>query len=333
MSSSTSSSEGSRRPWTLGSFVATLAALFVWASAEQASVDAEHLARRERVLRRFGERPAVFLGDSQIQCAIDDLTDPRLLNLGTGSEHYIFTIQKARLFRPRVAVVGVWIHAFLPYYERLVGRVYLSRYGVWSLTMTESERRDVLARADFETKAFSHLREYVPFLGTQFERSIAPLRAGFGNFFDLPGRAGFVGEEIRAWTSTMTVHRGRLRSSPQARDLKRLVDHLADRRIPVVLLSTPVQPQLREAIPPMAQDEFRQILASLGKAPAVRVWDDSALPLPEGSYRDSNHLSGDGAREYTRQLVARLETEGLLEPLSHPENAEAGLGERRVQGR
>jgi hypothetical protein len=334
MPSSTFSSEVSRRAAQLGWFALAFVGLFAWASALQADIDSEHLTRRQRVLRRFGDRPAVFFGDSQIQCAVNDGLDPRILNLATGSEHYVFTLQKARLFRPRVAAIGTWVHAFLPYYESLIGRVYLNRYGIWRLAMTEAERRDILDRADFETASFGRTREYIPFLGTQFERRIATLRVGFGNFFELPGRAAFVEMEIPGWAQSLTVPGGAIRDSLQARDLARLVSHLGGRGIRVVLLSTPIRPELRAVIPPAAQAEFRQLLADLGRAPAVRYWDDSALQLTPGDFWDSNHLSGEAAAHYTEHLIARLEAEGLLEPLSsHAEDTEAGLGDGRVESR
>ena len=60
----------------------------------------------------------------------------------------VFTLQKLRRFRPRLAVIGTGVHNLLPYYEKSLGPVFLSRFDIWSPTMTGEERADVIGRME-----------------------------------------------------------------------------------------------------------------------------------------------------------------------------------------
>jgi hypothetical protein len=206
----------------------------------------------------------------------------------------------------------VWLHDFLPYYEARLGQVFLSRLDLWAPGLLPAERRDVLERLDFEGRAFARARRLVPFLGTQLESRVVALRGGLGGFEAGEWRTGVTPLHARRRLREMTATAGELPSSLQVRHLSAILEACERSGTEVILLSTPVSEALRRMLPSDASEAYRALMDRLMASHRFRRWDDAALPLPDGHFRDPDHLSVAGARAYTRALLARLEAEGLL---------------------
>jgi hypothetical protein len=294
------------------SFLLALLAVTGWFYWMHERASARLEAQRQRVLERFRDRPVVFLGDSHVQCAVDDRGRRGFVNLATASEHYVFTLQKLRLLQPRGVVIGTWIHNFLPYYERLLGRVFLARYGIVSAQLRPEERRELVARLDFESASFIRAKRLLPFLGTRLIDHSVEKRAGLGGFYGGPGRTTFGFQELRGYEANLAEAKNRFPSSFQLRYLEAILEHCRSQAIRPVLLSTPVSDMLNAALPPSTLTGFQQLTARLHARYDVPHWDYTRLRLHEEMFRDLDHLSARGASEFTRKLATRLRHEGLL---------------------
>jgi hypothetical protein len=274
---------------------------------------AEREEDRLRTVERLGSRPVAFFGDSHVECSVLEDEEHRLLNVGTSSEHYVFTLQKLRLLRPRTAVVGVGVHNFQPYYLGTLGPVFLSNYDFWAPHLLPEERRDVVSSLDLESRWFARLRGVVPFLGSSFQETLWAKRKGLGGFVDR-GTESDVGDEALRVRLEEAFHAAS--AAPlaiQAEYLDRVLAYGEREGIRMVLLSAPVCRRYREAIPPAAEQAFRGVIGGLSARRRFRHWDYSTMPVEDRLFRDPDHLNLPGAEWFTRELLCRLEREGDLE--------------------
>jgi len=286
-----------------------------------AGLDARHgafLAEREqdrlRTIERLKSRPVVFFGDSHVECSIVEDDAHRILNVGTSSEHYVFTLQKLRLLHPKTAVVGVGVHNFQPYYASTLGPVFLSNYDFWAPHFQGSERGDVVRSLDLESRFFARLRGVVPFLGSALGETLWAKRKGLGGFVDR-GTESDVGDE--ALRVRLEEALGTTSDAPlpiQAAYLDQLLGYGEAEGIRMVLLSAPVCRRYREAIPPAAERAFRELVAELLRKHRFRHWDYSREPIEDRFFRDPDHLNLPGAEWFTKEMLCRLEREGDLPP-------------------
>lgn len=299
--------------WRITSFLAALAVLGIAVRALDARAHARRQAQRQHVLERLGDRPVAFLGDSHIECAIDDRQAPRLVNFATGSEHYVFTLAKLRQLRPGVVVIGTWIHNFLPFYQRLVGPVLMSRYEVWMPGLTEGEIDRVRAQLDFELAAFWRARRLLPFVGTRLAVDLAQKRRGLGGFAHRTSGPGPAPEVVAERLEQLLADGTSPFPAPfQADHLSALLAHCRQAGIPVVLLSTPVHAALRSALPASLDPAFRALVARLVEAGGARHWDYAARETPDDAFLDADHLNAAGSAAFTLEVKRRLLDEGLL---------------------
>lgn len=267
---------------------------------------------REQVIEAMRARQVLFLGDSHLQYAIDDRVDSRIANLATSNELYLFTLAKVRRLKPRVAVVSLWVHSFLPYYESRLGRVLTARYDmVWN-QLLQGERRELLRHSGFEEAAFIRARGIVPFLGRGIPKAARDPRASFGGFAERGPAPGVSADVVRGRYREMTETPGPFPLALQVRFLRTLLAQLEGDGTEVILLVTPVHEGLRGLMEPEWGPRYRELLAEIVRDYRVRLWDESARALPDDHFRDPDHLSARGARRFTRMLVRRLEDEGLL---------------------
>jgi len=267
---------------------------------------------RDELIEEMRGRQVLFLGDSHVQYAIDDRVDSRIANLATSNELYLLTLAKARRLKPRVAVLSLWVHSFLPYYESRLGRVLTARYDtVWSQLLPD-ERKELLRRSGFEEAAFIRARGIVPFLGRGLPFTSRDSRASFGAFSERGPSPGVAPDLVRRRFREMTETPGPFPLPLQASFLRTLLGELRDGGTEVILLVTPVHGALRELIDVGWGPRYRELLDDLSRDFPVRLWDESARAVPDADFRDPDHLSARGARRFTKVLVSRLEDEGLL---------------------
>jgi hypothetical protein len=289
--------------------------LFAAADFHHRSFLAEREQDRLRTVERLRSRPVVFFGDSHVECSVleSDDAERRLLNVGTSSEHYVFTLQKLRLLRPRTAVVGVGVHNFQPYYLGTLGPVFLSNYDFWAPHLLPDERRDVVRSLDLESRGFALLRGAVPFLGSSFEETLWAKRKGLGGFVDR-GTESDVGDEALRFRIAEAF--GTVSETPvpiQAEYLDRVLAYGEREGIRMILVSAPVARRYREAIPPAAERAFRGVIAGLSQRHRFRHWDYSTEPVEDRLFRDPDHLNLPGAEWFTKEMLCRLQHEGDLE--------------------
>lgn len=302
----------SARPLALLPPVLVFGVLYSATALFYARVSSREEEARAKVAEQMQGRQVLFLGDSHVQYAIDDRLDPRIANLATSNELYLFTLAKARRLKPRVAVVSLWVHSFLPYYESRLGRVVAARYDViWGQLLPE-ERDQVLRRSGFEEAAFIRARSIVPFLGRGLPSASADSRASFGGFAEGGPSPGVSPDVVRRRYREMTEAPGPFPLPLQSSFLRALLTELRSEGSEVVLLVTPIHEGLRGLVESEWGPPYRELLAGLVRDFGVRIWDESARTLPDDHFRDPDHLSARGARRLTRMLVRRLEDEGLL---------------------
>jgi hypothetical protein len=298
----------------LAVFAAVFAPSFLWLDARHRAFLAGREQDRLHTIERLGNRPVVFFGDSHIECSILEDDAHRLLNVGTSSEHYVFTLQKLRLLRPKTAVVGVGVHNFQPYYLGTLGPVFLSNYDFWAPHFRGDERSDVVRSLDLESGSFARLRGFVPFLGSGLEETVWAKRKGLGGFVDR-GTESDVGDE--AMRARLDEAFGQTSETPleiQATYLDRLLAEGEHQGTRMILVSAPVSRRYREAIPAAAEKAFRGVLAELPRKHRFRHWDYSTTPAEDRLFRDPDHLNLPGAEWFTGEMLCRLEREGDLEP-------------------
>jgi hypothetical protein len=310
-------------PFRIVCFALILGALDVGVAATYRRALARSTSSRELVLDALSRRPVIFFGDSHIACGIDNGVDRRIVNVGNPNEFYILTAPKLRRLHPRVAVIGTWVHDFLPYFEDRLPKVVLAHYDLWYGSLLPDERADLMGRLGFEDRAYLMARALVPFLGTQLATEIQGKRDGLGGFMTNASGSKAMSESAAHRLEQMGGPASREPFSLQVRALNRLLDNCDATGTTVILLSTPVHPALRRRLPTWMTSLYDGVLAQMIERHRVRYWDESDRPMPSGSFHDSDHLSSRGAAEFTRAVVLRLEREGLLPPRS---------GVRRVGG-
>jgi len=274
---------------------------------------AEREADRLRTIERLGSRPVAFFGDSHVECSIIEDPGRRILNVGTSSEHYVFTLQKLRLLRPRTAVVGVGVHNFQPYYLGTLGPVFLSNYDFWAPHFQGEERRDVVGALELESRYFARLRGFVPFLGSSLGETVWARRKGLGGFVDRGSESDLGDEALRVRLDEAFAAVSETPLPLQRKYLDRVLEQAQGAGIRVILLSAPVSRRYREAVPPAAERAFRTVLADLRARRPFRHWDYSTEPVEDRLFRDPDHLNLPGAEWFTKELLCRLEREGDLE--------------------
>ena len=293
-------------------FAAMFAASFLWLDRGHQAFLAGGEQDRLRTIERLARRPVACFGDSHVECSVIEDPERRLLNVGTSSEHYVFTLQKLRLLHPKTALVGVGVHNFQPYYATTLGPVFLSNYDFWSPHLRGQERADVIRALDLESACFALLRGVVPFLGSRLEENVWAKRKGLGGFVDR-GSESDLGDQ--ALKDRLEEAFGSVSATPlpiQAKYLAALLAYGESEGIRVVLLSAPVSQRYREAVPPAAEQAFRGLLKQLERAHRFRHWDYSREPVPDRLFRDPDHLNLPGAEWFTRELLCRLQREGDL---------------------
>ena len=302
----------SARPLALLPPVLVFGVLYSATALFYARISAREEEGRARVVEQMQGRQVLFLGDSHVQYAIDDRLDPRIANLATSNELYLFTLAKVRRLKPRVAVVSLWVHSFLPYYESRLGRVVAARYDVVWGQLLPDERGQVLRRSGFEEAAYIRARGIVPFLGRGLPSTSPDPRASFGAFAEHGPSPGVSIGVVRRRFREMTESPGPFPLPLQSSFLRALLTGLRSEGTEVILLVTPIHDGLRALIDSEWGPRYRELLADLVRDFHVRLWDESARILPDDHFRDPDHLSARGARRLTRMLIRRLEDEGLL---------------------
>jgi len=288
--------------------------LFAWLDLHHGADLAEREQDRLRTIERLRSRPVVFFGDSHLECSIIEDPERRILNVGTSSEHYVFTLQKLRLLRPKTAVVGVGVHNFQPYYLGTLGPVFLSNYDFWAPHFQAEERPDVVRSLDLESRYFARLRGFVPFLGSSLGETVWAKRKGLGGFVDRGSESDLGDEALRVRLAEAFAQVSEDPLPIQHKYLDRLLDHAQSEGIRVILLSAPVSRRYREAIPPAAERAFRTVIADLSQRRPFRHWDYSMEPVEDRLFRDPDHLNLPGAEWFTKEMLCRLEREGDLQP-------------------
>ena len=300
------------RPLRLLAPLLVFAVLYTATASFYARVASREEKARDQAIEGLRARQVLFLGDSHTQYGIDDRVDPGIADLATSNELYLFTLAKVRRLKPRVAVVSLWVHSFLPYYESRLGRLLTARYDmVWNQLLPD-ERRELLRRSGFEEAAFIRARGIVPFLGRGIPGAARDPRASFGGFAERGPSLGVSASRALRRFREMTDTRGPFPSSLQVSFLRALLAQLQSDGTEVILLVTPVHEGLRGLIESDWGPRYRELLAEIVRDYRVRLWDESARALPDDHFRDPDHLSARGARRFTRMLVGRLQDEGLL---------------------
>jgi hypothetical protein len=299
-------------PFRIVCFALIFGALVAGVDARYRSALARSITSRERVLDFLSRRGVIFFGDSHIASAIDNEVDPRIVNVGNPNEFYVLTAPKARRLHPRVAVIGTWVHDFLPYFEDRFPKVVISHYDLWSGSLLPDERGDLLGHLGFEDRAYLVGRALIPFLGTQLATDIQGERDGLGGFMGNASASTSLSEAADRRLDQMEGRGSREPLSLQVRALDRLLDSCDAAGTTVILLATPVHPALRGRLPPWMTSLYEGVLDGMIGRHRVRYWDESARPMPPHSFHDPDHLSSRGAAEFTRAVVLRLEREGFL---------------------
>lgn len=261
----------------------------------------------------------VVVGDSHIQCAVDDSALPGVVNLSMDSEGYIFSYAKLRYLlqqNPGIekVILGCGPHNFSSYYEEGIwgeksGPV-LRRY---TELLTPGERAEIILRNPCTLKDLS--------------RGISSAR--FASFTP-DGRVRFIGAFEAMNTGKPTDEASilkRIRSQfyigekvvsfsvIQRRYLDKIVQLCREQGKTLILLGTPLHEIYRSHVPPAYQAHYDAVVRTTD----AEMVDFHDMVLPGSSFLpDGDHVNSRGAQQVTEYLAR------YLRGLSLAERAESG---------
>ena len=259
------------------------------------------------------EKTLLFIGDSHMETGIDEATIPGSFNFAQSGDPYFdqyFRLVKILKDNPQLKTVFITAtpHSLAKYGDaRIFGDYTMQNVvpyalpiydtEIWKMYLTEAPRR-------FVTFLFSH-----PF---SFAKSTVSSRKGLMK--KLGSRRMSEGQNL---TKSIQKERdpnavGRLHGDDTAGNarqivyLRKMVEAVRAHGAEVIFLNLPLYSDEEFFDVPY----FENLLNK--KFPDVKFWDYADFPIPDDCRQDINHLNRWGAEIFSRELVKRLEQEGVL---------------------
>lgn len=264
----------------------------------------------------------LVIGDSHPECGLNPDAMKGVVNVSLSAEHYLLTYSKMKVLldaNPRIhtVILGYSFHNLNQFYDDFLkkddhGQEWLDAY----FPLLDAEGRDMVRAAP--GFLISRLKYHYGF----------PLRMDFPILYKLLRGTLRVSDfyfwgqfregiknllEDKYLKRTIDIHfyqEGRVQGlSPlQIYYLFRMAEDCERRRVNLVLLMTPLHKTYRTNIPPGFLGFYRGLGETLiRRYPRAQFWDFSELPLPDNFFRDSDHMSKDGAAYFSRMIMRCLE--------------------------
>lgn len=278
------------------------------------------LVERQQQCRQIGQlidqqrgKQVLFFGGSHVAFGIREQS-VRVGNVAARSEPYVFVLKKMQLLQPEVAVISLSPQNLQSSMENVFadGLLNLPQYQFLFGQLSGEQQGDVLARMDFETKAFFRAKTVIPFLGSRLRTEPDTLLLGRWEDWDTISRANDF--QIRQrFREEFAAHH--FRQSPvQWKYVRKIVAFARQHNIRVVFLACPLHPQFARQIPERLFTEIEHWISGLqARSFPVEYYNYSHYSLPKNCFYDSDHLNGKGAAVFTKIVMDRLRKDGYLD--------------------
>ncbi len=253
----------------------------------------------------------LYIGDSHIQCAVNDSLLKNSKNLATSSESFYFSFFKLKnIIEKNQGIKKVYLgasyHSFSNYYDDLIiGQTspHLSPKYFFFLPIEEKIKHIRLNLIHFP--AFVKLTSYLVYC--YFFKSVTMHYGSYSNsFIDVKGvkysmekRLRFhyyKGDVVNDFSEINTTY------------LTKIIELCKLNNIDIVLLNAPLHPYYKSKIPKKFIKRFNEVV-SKGKIKVIELSDmlkDDSFFIPDG-----DHVSVKGAYLCTKELVRRKDKEKL----------------------
>ncbi len=248
----------------------------------------------------------IVVGDSHVECAIDDSILTRTANLSMAGDAYLYAHAKLRRFlaeNPQVDTV--WLSYSYIGLER------------WQDTLTRSERYNgyklpfhfflldtedlpiFLAQPSFYTTLARtpYLRRNAIKTALKRPLSYNDLRIGGYNHLDRNGLRKDIARRDGLHRSGAVPDPAFGKAHDQVLYLKKIIDLCKEQGVACILINTPMHPVIaRDSDTTGYHAHWRNELGG------TTLWDHAAWTMPDSCFADATHLNHEGARRYSEQL-------------------------------
>lgn len=258
--------------------------------------------------RRFSESKntsTVFLGSSHTAFAVYDRNNG-VCNLAAYNEPFLFSLKKLQQLNPDTVVLSINIQNIQYNYERIFERGILSmpQYAWLMKTLSDEERKDVYSLMDFETAAFYHTQRAVPLLGSKLSQEDTTHL--LGRWRNAGSRSELDSFRISQRLKEEFINTSYRPSDFQWRYFLKICEYCKEKKIVLILLSTPLYKQFSISIPEVEWKKFSSRLDDVKVKYQLSHLDFTNFPLPASHFLDSDHLNGIGAPLFTDSLLAQM---------------------------
>lgn len=254
----------------------------------------------KKALENFRVKPGVtsiFVGDSHIQCAINDALLPKSSNFSQSAEASYFTYYKLEaLLRNNPSVKKVYLgfgcHNISTHYDEYI---------------TGEHSKDIAARYFFILPLSEKLYiirnnsvDPIQFLANLFAEGMKNRKlkdnsnSVLGHYENYFSRVAANQSSIRKRVKMQFYENGQLRDFSKVNMLynQKIIDLCKTRKLELIILNTPLHPYYEARIPA----PFVQKYDSIVKRNHLKLYDFSALKLTDSAYvPDGDHISSEGS--------------------------------------
>jgi hypothetical protein len=277
-----------------------------------------YTSERNRIVQAIESRisegqnkPLIFFGTSYIALGIED-REYSLFNAAANSEPYIFTLEKIKLLKPSVAVIGFNPQNFQKNYETAFdeGLLNIPQYAYLFERLPKNQTNQIKSLMDFESWNFYKAQKIFPFMATRMAANREELL--FGGWDNKEALTHLDSFHITKRLKEEFYRDGARQSEFQRMYLYALLEYCIQEGIQVVLLATPAVKTFREGIPSQVLKDYEQTQERILAAYPVHFYDYFQQEYPAAYFFDADHLNGIGAQDFTRRVVQRLREDGVL---------------------
>lgn len=245
----------------------------------------------------------IYIGDSHIQCAINDSLLTNSKNISTASESFYFSYFRLvnvikKNHQLEKIFLGFSYHSLSSYYDDYICGQYSLSVSPKYFYVVPIEEKFQLALWNAGTLN-SFVKEILS-VGHEilFDEKNFFSDFGYSNNFSNT-KASEIYMEQRLLTQYSTHKSTRDFSEINLRYLKKIIELCKANKITLILLNTPLHPFYKSKVPTLYSAKYKDLISKYG----LRVVDLQNLSLPDSCFApDGDHVSKRGAIETSNEL-------------------------------
>ena len=282
------------------------------------------------------ESPILLIGDSHIECSVNDLPYEQLENRATSGEFYYFTyhriknlVTQANAENKKIRAIGVTFHVNSMHPEKDIFLLndnikshYITTYTpifrkrechphLYNIPITDSSLSLLL---------MSYLPQFYDIKGLLTVRKFRNMENYSGGFRSTRVKPFTYNEAKLKRMMTQLYAEPSIKSDSDSKFSTLQVNHLEliaqlakNHHIPLVLINTPLHKDYNSHIPEKHKRQLLELADSLQRKFGAIYLDYHDMSLPDSHFRDYNHLNPTGAAVFTPILLKDLKKHGLIE--------------------